>query len=249
MKKFLWLLAVSVVSFVSCKKDRHKVTIFKGTESSVFHGKAQGVYEIDPHGLPYRLSLSLDDNLLNSAPLGGTHTDEVDFIINLPKEAKEQTLFQHIMLNWNPAGHEPPGIYDIPHFDIHFYTVPDHEVHGYTDMTKMENFPAASYLPSTYFPGPAIPKMGKHWIDTNTPELNGQVFTETMIYGTYDSRLIFVEPMITLNFLKTKNYYEREIAQPSKYQRSGYYPTKMSVRKYNKKTEVSLTHFVYRQAS
>ena len=28
------------------------------------------------------------------------------------------------LLNWNPHGHIPPGIYDRPHFDVHFYMEP-----------------------------------------------------------------------------------------------------------------------------
>jgi hypothetical protein len=27
-------------------------------------------------------------------------------------------------INWNPMVHIPPGVYDLPHFDVHFYLEP-----------------------------------------------------------------------------------------------------------------------------
>jgi hypothetical protein len=29
--------------------------------------------------------------------------------------------FTYVLVNWNPPGHVPPGVYDLPHFDVHFY--------------------------------------------------------------------------------------------------------------------------------
>ena len=33
--------------------------------------------------------------------------------------------FQFVQFDWNPKGHEPEGVYTLPHFDFHFYTVSD----------------------------------------------------------------------------------------------------------------------------
>lgn len=33
--------------------------------------------------------------------------------------------FTYVPMNWNPHGHMPPGVYDLPHFDVHFYTNSD----------------------------------------------------------------------------------------------------------------------------
>ena len=33
--------------------------------------------------------------------------------------------YRFMMLDWNPQGHQPPGVYTVPHFDFHFYMVPD----------------------------------------------------------------------------------------------------------------------------
>src|SRR5690606_33501005 len=32
------------------------------------------------------------------------------------------TPYTFVEVNWNPAGHEPNGVYDEPHFDLHFWT-------------------------------------------------------------------------------------------------------------------------------
>jgi hypothetical protein len=29
--------------------------------------------------------------------------------------------FTYLLVNWNPTGHVPPEVYDLPHFDVHFY--------------------------------------------------------------------------------------------------------------------------------
>ncbi len=72
--------------------------------------------------------------------------------------------------------------------------------------------------------------MGAHWIDPNSNELKGQPFTRTFLYGNYDGKLIFFEPMIARAFFETKMSVTEYIKLPQKYARQGYYPTKYSVR-------------------
>jgi hypothetical protein len=55
--------------------------------------------------------------------------------------------------------------------------------------------------------------------------------------------------MITLDFLKNANKFERAIPVPGRFQKPGYYPTKMRVTKHDGVTEVLLDGFVKRQAS
>jgi hypothetical protein len=49
----------------------------------------------------------------------------------------------------------------------------------------------------------AVPKMGLHWVDTNSPELppRNQPFTATFIIGSWGGKVIFDEPMITRDFI------------------------------------------------
>ncbi len=114
---------------------------------------------------------------------------------------------------------------------------------------KLDANPSTEYLPQNYFPGPAVPKMGKHFSDLTSAEFNGQPFTQAFIYGTYNSEVTFYEPMITLDFLKSNSNFERSIPQPSKFKTAGYYPTRMRVVKHNGLTDVILDGFAKRQAS
>ena len=91
--------------------------------------------------------------------------------------------------------------------------------------------------------------MGAHWLDATSPELNGQLFTQTFIYGSYNGKVNFYEPMITLQFIKDNPEFERTIPQPAKVQKAGYYPTKMKIKTKNNITEVILESFVFRTAS
>jgi hypothetical protein len=118
------------------------------------------------------------------------------------------------------------------------------------DSSKFLLAPAPAYLPATYInPGGGVPQMGVHWIDVTSPELNGAPFTQTFIYGSYNNKVTFYEPMITEEFIKANSSFERSIPMPIKFQKTGYYPTKMKITKTGTVTNVSLEGFVLRSAS
>jgi hypothetical protein len=141
------------------------------------------------------------------------------------------------------------NIYTLPHFDFHYYMVTEAEVRGATDTAKLNAAPAADYLPANHVSGGAVPQMGNHWADITSPEFNGQPFTQTFMYGSYNSKITFYEPMITLNFMKSTTKFSRSIPQPARFKTAGYYPTKMSVSKHDGVTDVILEGFVKRNAS
>ena len=260
MKKIGILLLVIMAIASSCKKDNDDFSgIFKGPEVQVHHGKAWTWIQIDKNGKPERLGVTINDAAINSLPIGSDghsghdHSGENNWILKFhPKAAI--LPFDHTGLDWNPAGHEPDPIYGKPHFDFHFYlmsadavaAIPPYEL----DSLKFKNWPAPDYLPANYFnAGGGVPQMGAHWIDPTSSEFNGQPFTQTFIYGSYDGKVTFYEPMITLAFLKNNSNFERTIPQPAKVQKSGYYPTKERVVKHDQVTEVILDGFVYRTQS
>jgi len=165
----------------------------------------------------------------------------------LPKDAPAP--FSFIMLDWNPHGHPPAHIYDKPHFDLHFYMTPETEVMRYMDSTKMMINPAADYLPANYIGANPVPMMGKHWMDATSGELHGQPFTQTFLYGSYNGQVVFYEPMVTLDFLKNTSDFQRPIPQPAKFQKAGYYPTKLHITTHDNRTDIILEGFTYRDAS
>ena len=259
MKKVLLSVLVLASLFTACKKDDEgKNGIFKGPEVKVHGGKAWTWFQVDSQGNPARVAVTITDKALNSVPAGDGSGHGHDMTENMwtlkfhPKAAA--TPFNHVGMGWNPNGHEPDHIYTIPHFDFHFYiptpqeiaAIPPYEV----AKEKFDNAPGAAYFPQTYInPGGGVPQMGAHWVDVTSPEFHGQTFTQTFIFGSFDGKVTFYEPMITLDFLKNNSNYERAIPQPAKVQKTGYYPTKMRVVKHDGVTEVILDGFVFRTQS
>lgn len=262
MKKILFFAAVSLLAFSSCKKDkdetlRQKEKVFKGAVAQFQHGKAWTTYEIDDANRPVRLSILMDDAAMESLDRNtgdGEQHHENSLSLKLHPKATGETPYTHVLLDWNPSGHEPEPIYGKPHFDFHFYIQSEAEreaIPTYEQaQAKFDNTPAAGYMPPTYInPGGGVPKMGAHWIDVTTPELNGQPFGQTFLMGSYDGKVTFWEPMITEKFILDNPSFERTIPQPAKYQKAGWYPTKMRIAKEGGATHIILEGFVQRQAS
>ncbi len=251
----LLLLAITAVTF-SCKKNDNDVSgTFKGAEVNVHDGKAWTWVQVGRNSVPEKLAVVIDAAAMNSLPMDGGDDDHAHNNWNLPLPAQAMgTAFHFVGLGWNPEGHEPDFIYGLKHFDFHFYMTPPEAVAAIPpyelDSMKFKNFPAADYFPANYInPGGGVPQMGAHWLDATSPELNGQTFTQTFIYGSFNGKVNFYEPMITLQFIKDNPEFERTIPQPAKVQKTGYYPTKLKIKTKNNVTEIILDGFVFRTAS
>ena len=262
MKKLLFFAAASLVAFSSCKKDKEQdkkeEKVFKSEMKTFQHGKAWTWYEEDDNKNPVRLAVAFDNAAFNSldtsAPGGSGHHHENSLSLKYHPKATAATPFTHALLDWNPKGHEPEFIYGKAHFDFHFYLQPEAErlaIPLYEqDSAKFKNVPPAGYMPPTYInPGGGVPQMGAHWIDFTTPELNGQPFTQTFLMGSYNGKVTFWEPMITEKFIRDNQSFERAIPQPIKYQKAGWYPTRMRIEKKDGIISIILEGFVQRQAS
>jgi hypothetical protein len=252
MKKIL-ILAVAASTFIfACDKDKNKNKDkeYKSAETTLHNGKVWTSAKVDKNGKPVSVSIIVNDAAMNSVPLGqpSDHMSPANNLL-IPIAAESGTPFKFAMVNWNSSGHEPDQVYTLPHFDFHFYTSTQAEVMNYMDETKLNAEPNAAYIPANHISGPGVPMMGKHYIDATSPELQGQTFTQTFLFGSYDSKVVFWEPMITQAFLKNTTQFERALPQPSKFQQAGYYPTKMKISRKDGVTEISLTDFVNRQAS
>jgi hypothetical protein len=263
MKKiaFFSLLAVAVAfSSYTNNNNKKKPQVFKGPEVQVHGGKAWTWVQVNKQGNPEKIGVALTDDALNTVPgpshsEGHGHTEGNHWVMKLPSKGNA-TAFNHVGMHWNANGHEPENVYTLPHFDFHFYSSTPEEVLEIgtyeNDSVRFKNTPAADYFPATYFnPGaPAsVPQMGAHWMDGTAPEFKGKTFTETFLFGSFDGKVTFYEPMITLDFLKKTTSYVRDIPQPAKVQKTSWYPTKMVVVKHDGITEVILDKFVYRKGS
>lgn len=190
-------------------------------------------------GVPVTLGIAFTEEALTNLPAGNEHGVHET---TLPLPTGLQTPpYNHISFDWNPQGHEPDGVYDRPHFDIHFYMISEAERDAITPEdpdfeAKSNKQPAAQHVPAGYVQTPGgIPRMGAHWVDPTSPEFTGEGFSRTFIYGFWDGHMTFLEPMIAKAFIENVKTLDGKsvsfaIPQPPAFEKSGYYPTRYSVR-------------------
>ena len=212
---------------------------YTGEARRIGNGVAYSWVTLDQKGKPAAIGVTLTETALEGLPADAPK-DVKDmardmFSLMLPKQAMK-TAFDHISLDWVAQGHEPMGVYDKPHFDIHFYTLGMQARQKITaagaDIATCRKPVPAGFSPAgyVYATGTEVPMMGGHWIDPKAPELNGQPFTKTFLYGSYDGKMVFFEPMITRAYLETKPDFGEAISLPSAFVKSAYYPTRYTVR-------------------
>ncbi|HKQ80320.1 MAG TPA: DUF5602 domain-containing protein [Blastocatellia bacterium] len=221
--------------------ETSKPAIFTGEAKPMGNGTARSWVALDKDGKPTAIGVTFTEAALGGLPQSLTPgLIWTEFLLSLPPEASA-TGFDHIGLNWNPKGHDPEGVYQTPHFDFHFYLISPAERERITtrgdDLEKCRKALPVEFVPEGYVPaaGSEEPGMGLHWVEPNSHEFHGKAFTHTFIYGSYDGRLIFLEPMITKAFLETRPDITVPIKLSSKYQKPGYYPARYSV-KYHPET-------------
>jgi hypothetical protein len=198
------------------------------------------VDEKDPR-VPVEVGVAMSEGVMNNLPAPAAAMANMQgmdhaamaatmnmnmYLLDLPQ--LNPTPYKFVQFDWNPVGHEPAGVYDLPHFDFHFYTVPvsvrnsilptDPNYAAKAASFPAENLRAPFYIdaatPAQITPAMAtVPEMGLHWLDVRSPELQGMAghpeafkpFTKTFIYGSWDGQFIFDEPMITRAYLLAKH--------------------------------------------
>jgi len=245
-----------------------------GEAADLGDGQIQTFITLDQNGNPSLLGVYFTESALSNLPETPSdgQWDIVDasgtvimpccgheLALKFPEEA-DSTLFKHFVANWNPTGHVPPGVYDVPHFDFHFYLITEEEREAIAPATaetmcSVPNPPDAGggehpvpvtcetfeqgmiplpddQMPPGYLLVDAVePRMGNHMINTQAPELAGEPFTHTWIYGAFGGRVTFFEPMITLAFLEERNEEVcTPIAVPEAMPEPGFYPTEYCIR-------------------
>jgi hypothetical protein len=247
-------------------------------------GTAASYAELDGSGAPTAIGVVWSGRALDGLP---AHSDEHrcfgrdkdgamradtkcqhthEFVIPLPDSVarRDDIPFKWVLLNWNPTGHIPPGIYDVPHFDVHF------EMGAIADAFAIESGPcgpemvrcdqfakARKPLPPNYMAADyadveaVVPVMGNHLIDTTGREFRKEPFTRSWIYGVYDGSVIFYEAMVTRDHLLSKPNDCSPIKPQKAVAVGGFYPTEYCVR-HNATTgeySVSMEKFSRRDAS
>ncbi len=142
-----------------------------------------------------------------------------------PAQVQQSTYLNHFEMQWEPDGH-PPAVFQVPHFDLHFYNQTVAQVAAVAPPDPMP--PAADHIPAGYlYPGAdqSVPQMGVHAVDPSQFQ-NG--FTDVMIAGFYGGRMTFVEPMVTQAMLAQKQNFTLAVPRPAVLGLSTRYPTKFT---------------------
>ena len=256
-----------------------------GSEIALGNGTVSSYAEVRSGGEPSAIGLVFSPTALDGLPAsGGDHHHCVDrnkdgvidhateciptyeHVVPLPDAVarRSDVPFKWVLLNWNPVGHIPPGIYDVPHFDIHFFLEPIANVFALRsgpcgpEFIDCDQFAIAKQpVPANYMHPDfkdveaAVPAMGNHLIDLTGPEFNKQPFTRSWIFGVYGGKVTFYEEMVTRSHLLSKPQACAPIKSPRAVAVSGFYPTVSCIR-YSPttgETTVSMEGFTRREAS
>lgn len=223
---------------LTAKNSNEKLNVFKGQEVTLGNGKVRSWISLYSNGFPNEIGIEMTmDALMN--PERDKQTPPIEgATINIPLHLKatQATPFDHIGINWNPNGHEPIGVFNVPHFDIHFYMISVAEQLAIPEWSPSTNaafnfYPPPGYMPADYFTPPgagtAEGQMGKHWLPVNLGEF--LPFSKIMIYGSYNGKFTFIEPMVTQKYLLSNEEASLSYSQPLYFEKKGNYPTKYNI--------------------
>lgn len=246
-------------------------------------GTVSSYAEVDAAGAPRAIGLVFSARALDGLPAGSDHHHCFDrdkngaidpateclhtfeHAIPLPDAVarRADVPFKWVLLNWNPSGHIPPGVYDVPHFDVHFYMERIEKVFALRagpcgpEFIQCDQFERArkpvpaNYVHSDFKDVEAVvPAMGNHLIDLTGPEFQKEPFTRSWVFGVYDGKVTFYEEMVSRAHLLSGPNRCAPIKSPKAVARRGFYPT-VSCLRHDAATgehSVSLERFVLREA-
>ena len=220
------------------------------------------VYDKREGGAPIEIGVALDEGVMDGLPgaehashgpsTGNAHDHGQMYVYLLALPARGAAPYRFVAFDWNPNGHVPAGVYDTPHFDFHFWTASEEEraaiVPTNPDFARLAaRLPVDAARPPFYVvaapPGTppeavAVPEMGVHWAAMRSPELQPpgspqhRPFTTTMLWGSWNGRFTFIEPMITRAYLMAKKKATDPavrdeilpLSMPAQVGTAGYYP-------------------------
>lgn len=221
------IAAVLLLPLLQTVPGGSEVARLQGDSLRLGDGFVRSWVEVDVAGAPLAVGVTLPDSVLASVP-----DEAVMLSLDLPRV--RGMPFRHVLVDWNPAGHPPAGLYHHPHWDAHFYTISAAERRS-IEAGETGLRPDGRYMPAGFVPVPdlglyAFPEMGVHWVHEDAAELNGSTFDRTLIYGSHGERTIFVEPMFTTAFLQDRPDVAAPVPPPPAVHEAGYYPLRYVLR-------------------
>ena len=243
----LFAAAALAVCLSACSSTAQasKAGTFYGSELALGNGKVKTYVVTGDDGKPTELGFAFDAATLQGLPEPPHHAEAGPPLpsqpLYFPDEAKGVAV-DHGTFDFVPGGHPPPGVFDLPHFDVHFFYLTQEEVEEINPESadfaaRGMKLPDEKFVPEGFGAIPntppeeaVVPGMGQHLVDMTVRLVPGKYkFTEVIINGSWDGKYAFVEPMVTLDYLLSKPNVTNDLKLPQEYQKTGLYPTKYSI--------------------
>jgi Hypothetical protein TTHB210 len=233
---FVGLFSFAAVVALAATPALAQDKTYEGKSVRIGHGTARSFVVADTAGHATAIGIVLTEMALDGLPKGTPKHSDFPHLVPMPARGPK-TVVNHIVIDWEALGHPPPHVYDVPHFDFHFYLVSRAAQMKVKFKSEAESGspaqqPPADLVPAGYImpPGTAVPYMGAHAVNPASPEFHGQPFTATFLYGYYDKKLTFLEPMVSIAYLKSKPEFATPMARPTAYSYPGDYPSAYSIK-------------------
>ncbi|MEJ7739470.1 MAG: DUF5602 domain-containing protein [Chitinophagaceae bacterium] len=251
---YFYFIIGSAIVLSSCQKDQilddvkglfksDKDNTYKGPQVQVGNGQANTFVTISHSGVPKKIGVVFTEGALSGLPTANTI-----YPLEFHHKALEATLFEHVALGWSATGHGlPPSGQIGPHMDVRFFMMTQEERLAIPapPAPEFDVAPPTGYLPANYSLNAAVSQIGRHWGE-NIFEA-GMTVPHTMILGTWNGQLTFINPIVTLTTLASGARYSVAYPQQQYFAKNGYYPTKYNIYEDDKGSHyVSLSHFVWR---
>jgi hypothetical protein len=180
-------------------------------------------------GATFSIKIAEEMPLPGDGPAGAFAT------LDFPALVQQTTFFNHMEIQSQEHGHESPrgavnpNIFGVPHFDFHFYDMPEEQVRsipaGPPIPPVAPDLLAPGYLPA----GPSIAEMGRHSapasVLSDPNPLSAIVIAGYVPNGT---RMHFLEPMVSTATLLQRQDVSLPVPRPQELGRGSatLYPTR-----------------------
>ncbi len=203
--------------------------IVEGSSTTILGAKVSTWAKVAPGNVVQEVGVNLPMKIVIGPPSKpGTGPSGAIATLPFPAVVQQMAYFNHFEMQWNPHGHPPACCFGVPHFDFHFYAVPEDVVRqiGFLDPKA----PTKDRLPAGFIylgQKACVPQMGVHASRPGDMKPNKD-FRSVMIAGFYNGNMHFVEPMITRAFLMKKQSFTLAVPRPATLGRETLYPTQFN---------------------
>jgi hypothetical protein len=229
------LLAFCTVPAIAQLGNPEKLTI--GQRAIVDGSEVSTWARVNDAGRVTWVGLTMPLALVENMPGPGSGPIGAIAVLEYPAIVQATTYFNHAEIHSQPDGHptNPEYVdanrYAAPHFDFHFYALPESEVRTipfgffFSEVT-------AHQLPKFYAqPEPlSVPEMGRHSAPLREFTATDD-WQATMLAGFLPdaSYMHMLEPMVTREFLLQRRTFVMQVPRPAALGRATQYPAKLWV--------------------